>query len=124
MNKLITNSTKQSPSSEANSYLFDQEIPQLLRKPKAHHCVHKSLPLIPVQGQITSFYTISFRYILLLSSHLNLSLPRTLFLSNFQTKILYASLNTPTHSTSCGHLTLLHFLYLYKIHTPMTMFFT
>jgi hypothetical protein len=49
---LKTNSMKQSPSWEVNSYSASQEAPHLLWNLKVHYCVHKTLPLDPILNKM------------------------------------------------------------------------
>jgi hypothetical protein len=88
----------QNPSLEANGYSDDQEIPRLFSNPKVHYCVHNSLPQVHILTQMNPFYTsnpISLRSVPIVSSHLPLGLPSSLFPSGFPTKILYAFLISP-----------------------------
>ena len=51
-NYLLTYSTEQSPSWEANRFSASQEIPRILWKPKIHHRIHKCPPPVPILSQI------------------------------------------------------------------------
>jgi hypothetical protein len=69
------------------------EIRHLFWCPKVHYCVHKNPPSTPNLSHMNPIHipkTISQRTVLILSSHLHLSLPRVVF----PTQILY-SLSTP-----------------------------
>jgi len=68
---------------------------------------HLPLPWVR-QTQSTFSYPISFRFILIVSSHLHLGLPSGFFLSDFPTTTLYAFLLFPTHATCPTHRILLH----------------
>jgi hypothetical protein len=48
---VITNSMKQSPSSEANRFSASQETLHILRNPKVHYLIHKSQPLVSILSQ-------------------------------------------------------------------------
>jgi hypothetical protein len=47
---LLSNSTEQCPSWEANRFSASQEIPQILWNPKVHYRFHNSLPPVPTQS--------------------------------------------------------------------------
>ena len=80
---------EQSPHSEANSSTIDK-IPHILWNAKVHYDVQKSLPHVPVLCQINPAQAIPsyLRAILILFSHLCLSLPSSLLASGFPTKTL------------------------------------
>jgi len=114
LNRLITNSMKQSPQ-EADTHSAGQEIPRLLwtRKfitvfTRAHHCSLSWARCI----QSTNSHHISLRSILILFSHLRLGLPNSLFPSGFLTKILYAFQIYPMRTVRPAHLILLDLITL------------
>jgi hypothetical protein len=59
-----------------------REFPAILRKPKVHHRVRKSPPLVPILSQFDPVHTIPSylsKIHLILSTHLRLGLPSGLF---------------------------------------------
>jgi hypothetical protein len=81
------------PTWEAASRSVTQEFPNILRNPKVHYRDQKSPELVPILRQmnqlhITPYYLSKINFIL--SSHLRLRLPSTLFPSGFPTEMLYA----------------------------------
>ena len=100
---------EQSPSWEANRFSASQEIPRILWNPKVHYRTHNCPPPVPILSQLDPVHTphpISWRSILILSSHLRLGL----FPSGFPTKTLYTPLPSPIHATCPAHLILLDFI--------------
>jgi hypothetical protein len=93
----LSNSIEQSPW-EANSRSASQEIPLLLYNPKFHCRVHKTPPLVtihypePDESSPKPPTLFPLRFILILSSHIHVVLPRGLLLSGFTTKTLCAFL--------------------------------
>ena len=76
----------QSPSWEANRFSASQEIPRILWNTKVHCRSHKCPPPVPILNQLNPVHTphpTSWRSILILSSHLRLSLPSGIFPSGF-----------------------------------------
>ena len=98
LNYLLTYSMQQSTSWEANWFSASQEIPRILWNPKAYYRIHTCPPHVLTLSHINQHPT-SWRYILILSSHLRLCLPSGLFLSRFPTKTLYTPLLFPISAT-------------------------
>ena len=89
-------SMKQSPSWEANRFSAGQESPRILWNLKVYYRIHKCQSPVPSLSQINPVHTphpTSWRFVLILSSHLRLGLPSGLFPSGFPTKTLYTSLS-------------------------------
>jgi hypothetical protein len=93
----ITNSMEVSPSWEAASCAAAQKLPNNLWNPKVYYCVKKSPALVSILNQINPVHTIPYYLgsILVLSTHLHLSLPSGTFLSSLPTNIPYAFLFSP-----------------------------
>ena len=82
-------SVEQSPSWEAKRFSASQEIPRSLWNPNVHFHIQKCPPTVPIPSQLFQSippHPTSWRSILILSSHLRLSLPSGLFPSGFLTK--------------------------------------
>ena len=108
--RLVPYSVKHSPSWGANRFSASHEIPCILWNPTVHYRVHKCLPPVPILSQIIQsvpLHLISWRSILISSSHLRLGLPSSLFPSGFPTKTLYTPLLSP-----------------YALHGPPVSFFS
>ena len=72
-NTLLTYySMEQSPSWEAKCFAASQEIPRILWKRKAHYCIHKCLPPVPILSQLDPVHTPTHYF---LKIHLNTIIP-------------------------------------------------
>ena len=91
---------EQSPSWKANRSSASQIIPHILCNPKVHYRVHKCPPPVltwtrSVQSKPT--HPTSWRFILILSSHLRLSVPRGIFPSFYGTRRFITAFTSTRH---------------------------
>jgi len=99
---LTTNPIQDIFFGEVTSLSDSQEITRILSKPSLHLRVYGSRPLVvsPTRLiQATTFYRISSRFILILTSHQRLGIQCRLFASDFPTKIFCAFLFSSKHNT-------------------------
>jgi len=76
----------------ASSSSASQEIPRIFWNPKIYYPIHKRSPPDPILSQINPVYVSPPYFLqinLLLSSHLCLGLPSSLFHSDLPTETLY-----------------------------------
>jgi len=69
---------EQCPSSEANRFAANQEIPRIIWNPNVHSRIQKWPPPVPILSQLDPVHTphpTYWRSILILTSHLRLGLP-------------------------------------------------
>ena len=72
---LLTYSTEQSPSLEANWSAASQEIPHILWNLKVHYRIHKCPPTAPTLSQFDPVYAPTSHFLKI--HHLNIILPST-----------------------------------------------
>jgi len=104
---------EQSPSWEANQFSASQEIPCILWDSKVRYHIHKCPPTsLPWANSIQSIppCSTSWRFIIILFSHLRQGLPSVLFSSGFSTKTLCTPLLSPIRATCPAYLILLDFI--------------
>lgn len=99
---------EQSPSREDKRSSATPDFPRILWNAMVYCRLHKSPPPVPLLGQINSIHVPSnfLKSILMLSSHLFLSIPSSLVPSVLPTQSLYAPLLCPIHATCFAHLIL------------------
>ena len=71
---LLTYSTEQSPSWEANRFSASQEIPHILWNQKVHYRFHKCQPPVPILRHIDPVHASTSHF---LKMHFNIILPST-----------------------------------------------
>jgi hypothetical protein len=103
----------QGPSLEANRFSASQEISRILWNPKVHYRIHKFSPPVPNLSQLDPLHISTYHFlisILILSTHLRLSLLNGLSPYAFPTKTLHTPLPSPIRATCPVHLILLDFI--------------
>jgi len=106
---LLSYSMEQNHSGQANQLSTSQEIPRILWKPKVHYRTYSIPPPLHILNHINPAHAphpISWRTILILSSHLLWDLASDLFPPDFPTKTLYTPRCSP-----------------YMLHAPLISFF-
>jgi hypothetical protein len=100
---------KPSPSREATSRAVTQQVNGVLYNPQVHYRILKSSPFVSMLSLINPVHiTLSYpSSVLILSTHLSIRHPSSLFHSGFPINNLYAFL-FPIRSTSPAHLILLY----------------
>ena len=85
--------------SEACLFSDSQEIPRILWNPTVLYCAHESSPPVPMVNKTSPVHScpISLKYVLILSPHLRLVLPNSLFPSGFHT-LLCTHLSCPPYA--------------------------
>jgi len=89
---------QQSASGEANRFSASHVIPGILWNPKVHYRVYKRPLPVPILSQINPICALdlnSWRFILILSSHVCVGLTSGLFRSALPNTIPYALLLSP-----------------------------
>ena len=113
LDTLLTYSTVQSPSWEANWFAASQEIPRILWNPKVHCRTHKRPPPVPILNQPNPVHIPTSHLLEIHPNIIHPSTPRSpsgLFPSGFPTKTVYAPLSSPTRATCPAHLILVDFI--------------
>ena len=103
----------QSPSWEANRFLTSQETPRVLGNPEVHYRFYKCPPPVSILSQINPVqapHPTSWRFVLILSSHLSLGLTSGLLPSDFPNQNPYSQLHFPIHATCPTSLILLYLI--------------
>jgi hypothetical protein len=80
-----------------------EDISNASLKPKVHYRVHNSPQQISTLSQMNASHSVSWRFSLILFSHLRLVLPSDLFPSGFCHLLFYALLGSPVHATCHVH---------------------
>jgi hypothetical protein len=73
---LLTYSMQHSPSWKVKKFWASQEIPRILWNPKAHCCIHKCPPHVPILSQLNPVHTPTSHFLMITKSRVPFSLLR------------------------------------------------
>ena len=110
---LLTQSTVQSPSWEANWFAASQEFPRISRNPKVHYRTHKRPPPVSILDQPNPVHITTSH---LLEVHLNIILPSTPRSPQWSSSLRFPHqdpiqpLSSPIRATCPAHFILLDFI--------------
>jgi hypothetical protein len=88
--QLLTHSTEQSPSWEANQFSASQEIPCILWNPKVHYCIHNCPPPVPILSQLNPVHTPIYAWVSQVVSFPQVSPPKPCIRLSSPPYVLYA----------------------------------
>jgi hypothetical protein len=110
---LLTHSTVQSPSWEANWFAASQDIPRISRNPKLHYRTRKPLPPVPILGQPNPVHIPTSHLLEIYPNIIHPSTPRSPQWSlslQFPHQDPICPLSSPIRATRPAHPILLYFI--------------